>query len=77
LPLFLDKGRLRDQTDPQIGIDDLKEMYRLFLENQLQVVSQRFGRTNARHAFERSLSQLSPELQDTAERYGFHRITES
>jgi DNA-binding PadR family transcriptional regulator len=77
LPLFLEKGRLRDQTDPQIGIDEMKEMYRLFLQNQLRVVSQRFGRTNARQAFARSLNQLSPELQDTAERYGFHRLTEN
>lgn len=77
LPLSLDRGRLQDQTDPQLGIDELKEMYGLFLLNQFRVVSQRFGGANARQAFQRSLSQLDPELQAVAARYGFDRIMEN
>jgi len=74
LPLRLDHGRIQDETDPQLGIDELKEMYTSFLQVQFQVVSRRFGRTNARQSFERSLRQLAPELQDVAKRYGFDRL---
>jgi hypothetical protein len=49
-------------------------MYRAFLLTQLNVVSQRFGRENARQSFERTLRQLAPELQDVARRYEFHKL---
>jgi len=36
------------------------------MQKQLEVVSRRFGRENARQALRRTLRQLAPELQDTA-----------
>ena len=41
---------------------------------QLDVVSRRFGRENARQSLERTLRQLAPELQNVAKRYGFDRL---
>jgi DNA-binding PadR family transcriptional regulator len=75
LPTRLNRGRVEDQADSQLGLDELKEMYHFFLQAQFEVVSRRFGRSNARQAFERTLHQLSPELQDVAKRYGFDRLT--
>jgi hypothetical protein len=49
-------------------------MYRAFLLAQLDVVSRRFGRENARQSFERTLRQLAPELQDVARRYEFDKL---
>ncbi len=74
LPLSLNEGRIADQAEPQLRTEDLKEMYRNFLLAQLDVVSQRFGRENARQSFDRTLRQLAPELQDVAKRYGFDRL---
>ncbi|MFC2029502.1 DUF4388 domain-containing protein [Chloroflexota bacterium] len=74
LPLLLNRGRIEDQAEPKLGIDDLVGMYRDFLLAQLDVVSRRFGSENARQSFERTLRQLAPELQKVAERYGFDRI---
>jgi DNA-binding PadR family transcriptional regulator len=74
LPLCLNRGRIEDQADPHLKADALVEMYRGFLLAQLDVVSQRFGRENARQSFERTLGQLAPELQDVAKRYGFDRL---
>ncbi len=48
LPLCLNRGRIEDQADPQLTTDGLVEMYRAFLLAQLDVVSRRFGRENAR-----------------------------
>ena len=73
LPLRLNDGRIEDQSDPQLRTEELVEMYRLFLQNQFQVVSRRFGRENARRALARMLRQLAPELQDIARRYGFDK----
>jgi hypothetical protein len=75
LPIHLDHGRVADQADPQLEIDELKEMYNRFLREQYKVVSRRFGRANARQSFERTLSQLAPELQAVAKRYGFDRVS--
>jgi hypothetical protein len=74
LPLCLNRGRIEDQAAPQLKIDDLVEMYRRFLRTQLDVVSRRFGRENARQSFERTLRQLAPELQAVARRYGFDQL---
>ncbi len=74
LPIRLEGERIVDQADPQLGIDELKEMYRTFLREQFQVVSRRFGRANAHQAFERTLGHLAPELQDVAKRHGFDRV---
>jgi len=74
LPLRINRGRIEDQADPQLKTDDLVEMYRRFLLKQLDVVSRRFGRENARQSFERTLRQLAPELQNVAKRYGFDRL---
>jgi DNA-binding PadR family transcriptional regulator len=74
LPLCLNRGRIEDQADPQLKTDGLVEMYRGFLLTQLDVVSRRFGRDNARQSFERTLRQLAPELQDVAKRYGFDKL---
>jgi DNA-binding PadR family transcriptional regulator len=74
LPIRLNGGRIEDQTDPQLEIDELKEMYLRFLREQFKVVSRRFGRTSAHQSFERTLRQLAPELQDVARRYGFERL---
>jgi DNA-binding PadR family transcriptional regulator len=74
LPLCLNRGRIEDQAAPQLKTEELVEMYRRFLMVQLNVVSQRFGRENARQSFERTLRQLAPELQDVAKRYGFDRL---
>ena len=74
LPLCLNKGRIEDQAEPQLSVDGLVEIYRKFLLTQLEVVSQRFGRQNARQSFERTLRQLAPELQAVAKRYGFDRL---
>jgi DNA-binding PadR family transcriptional regulator len=77
LPLCLDRGRIEDQADPQLKTDELVDMYRDFLLNQLDVVSRRFGRENARQSFERMLRQLAPELQDVAKRYDFDRLLDA
>ena len=74
LPLCLNQGRIEDQADPQLKTDELVEMYRSFLLTQLDVVSRSFGRENARQSFQRTLSQLAPELQNVAKRYGFDRL---
>jgi DNA-binding PadR family transcriptional regulator len=74
LPLCLNRGRIEDQADPQLKVDGLVEMYRDFLLAQLDVVSRRFGRENARQSFARTLRQLAPELQDVAKRYGFDKL---
>jgi DNA-binding PadR family transcriptional regulator len=74
LPLCLSRGRIEDQADPQLTTDGLVEMYRAFLLAQLDVVSRRFGRDNARRSFERTLQQLAPELQSVARRYGFDKL---
>jgi DNA-binding PadR family transcriptional regulator len=74
LPLCLSRGRIEDQADPRLKTDELVEMYRVFLVAQIRVVSQRFGRENARQSFERTLHQLAPELQDVARRYEFDKL---
>ncbi len=74
LPIRLEEERIVDRADPQLGIDELKEMYRFFLREQFQVVSRHFGRANADQAFERTLRHLAPELQDVAKRHGFDRV---
>jgi hypothetical protein len=74
MPLCLDHGRIQDETDPQMSVEEMKESYQYFLRQQFNVVSRRFGRANARQSFERTLRQLAPELQDVAKRYGFDRI---
>ena len=74
LPLCLNGGRIEDQANPQLKTDGLVDMYRAFLQAQLQVVSQRFGPENARQSFERTLRQLAPELQEVARRYGFDKL---
>jgi len=75
LPLCLAKGHIIDQADPQLGTEELQEMYLRFLTEQCRVISRRFGHSNARHAFERTLRQRAPELQAVAKRYGFDRLT--
>jgi len=77
LPLCLYKGRIKDEADPQLGVDELQEMYHLFLKEQFRVVSRFFGQTNAQQSFERTLRQLAPELQRVAERYDFDRIAKN
>jgi hypothetical protein len=74
LPLCLNRGRIEDQAEPQLKADELVEMYRHFLLTQLDVVSRRFGQENALRSFERTLSQLAPELQSVAKRYGFDQL---
>jgi|GEM_PF-629613 len=74
LPLRLDDGRIEDRTDPQLGTEELKEMYQCFLAEQFRVISRRFGHSNARQTFERALRQLAPELQAVAHRHGFDRL---
>jgi hypothetical protein len=74
LPLCLNRGRIEDQADPQLTTDGLVEMYRAFLLAQLDVVSRRFGRDNARKSFERTLQQLAPELQEVARRYALDKV---
>jgi hypothetical protein len=74
LPLCLNRGRIEDQADPQLKVDGLVGMYRDFLLAQLDVVSRRFGRENARQSFERTLQQLAPELQQVARRYDFDKL---
>jgi hypothetical protein len=74
LPLCLNRGRIEDQAEPQLKADELVEMYRGFLLTQLEVVSRRFGRQNARRSFERTLNQLAPELQEVARRYAFDKL---
>ncbi|MFC2046497.1 DUF4388 domain-containing protein [Chloroflexota bacterium] len=74
LPVRLIEGRVEDGADPQTGIDELTNMYCSFLDQQFRVVRRRFGHSDARQSFERSLSQLAPELQDAARRHGFDRV---
>jgi hypothetical protein len=74
LPLCLNRGRIEDQAEPRLQTDDLVDMYRKFLQTQLDVVSRRFGHDNARQSFERTLRQLAPELQDVARRYEFDQL---
>ncbi len=74
LPLCLNRGRIEDQAHPQLTTEGLVELYEAFLLAQLDVVSRRFGRENARQSFERTLGQLAPELQEVARRYGFDKL---
>ena len=74
LPIRLEEGRIQDTADPQLGLDELKEMYKTFLREQLAVIARRFGGANARQSFQRALNQLAPELQNGAKRYGFDRL---
>ncbi len=74
LPLCINQGRIEDQADPRLKTDGLVEMYRAFLLAQLDVVSRRFGRENARQSFKRTLNQLAPELQTVARRYEFDKL---
>jgi DNA-binding PadR family transcriptional regulator len=74
LPVCLQKGRIQDETDPQLGIEEMKRNYECFLETQYKVVSRRFGRANARQAYEQTVLRLSPELQVVAKRHGFDRV---
>jgi DNA-binding PadR family transcriptional regulator len=74
LSIRLDGGRVQDETDPKLAIDELQDAYRCFLQNQFTVVSRSFGHTNARTSYRQALSQLAPELQDAAKRYGFHEV---
>jgi DNA-binding PadR family transcriptional regulator len=76
LPIRLNHGRIEDQVDPQCSIDEMQEIYQVFLRKQLRVVSSRFGRVNARQAFDQALRQLAPELQGVARRYGFDKLHE-
>jgi hypothetical protein len=77
LPVQLKEGRIQDRADPQLGLDELTGIYRLFLRQQFAIVSRRFGEANARGAFERALRRLSPDLQGVARRYGFDRVAAS
>jgi DNA-binding PadR family transcriptional regulator len=74
LPVRLIDGRIEDHADSQLGIDELGKIYCSFLDQQYRVVRRRFGHSDARQSFERSLRQLAPELQDTARRHGFDRL---
>jgi DNA-binding PadR family transcriptional regulator len=74
LPLCLNAGRIEDRSEPQLRTEELVEMYRAFLIRQLSVVSQQFGRANARESFQRTLRRLAPDLQEVATRYGFDRL---
>ncbi|MBN1135563.1 MAG: DUF4388 domain-containing protein [Anaerolineae bacterium] len=77
LPLCLRQGHIEDQTDPQLRVEDLVEVYRRFLLTQLDVVSRYFGPENARQSFERTVQRLAPELQEIAGRYGLDRLLKS
>ena len=74
LPLRLNHGRIEDQADPHLKADRLVELYRDFLQIQLEVVSQIFGRENARQSLARTLRQLAPELYEVARRYDFDKL---
>jgi DNA-binding PadR family transcriptional regulator len=74
LPLCLNAGRIEDRSEPQLKTEELVDMYRSFLVKQLNVVSRRFGRPNARESFQRTLRRLAPDLQEVAMRYGFDRL---
>jgi hypothetical protein len=74
LPLCLKRGRMEDQASPHLNVEELVELYRSFLLAQLDVVSRRFGRENARQSFQRTLRQLAPELQDAAKRYKLDKL---
>jgi DNA-binding PadR family transcriptional regulator len=74
LPLRLNHGRIEDQADPHLKADKLMELYGEFLRAQLEVVSQNFGRENARHSLQRTLHQLAPELHEVALRYDFDKL---
>jgi hypothetical protein len=74
LPLCLSRGRIEDQTNPHLTAEDLAGIYHNFLLAQLEVVSRRFGRANALQSYKATMSQLAPELQRVARRYGFDRL---
>ncbi len=74
LPICIENGHIKDRSDPHLQIDKLKEIYRFFLQEQFQVISHHFGRSNAQQSYVRTLSQLAPELQDVAKRHGFDRL---
>jgi DNA-binding PadR family transcriptional regulator len=77
LPIRLDHGRIEDRSDPRLGTEELGKMYGFFLKSQLHVISQRFGHSNAKESFDRTLRQLAPELQDVAKCYGLDRFATS
>jgi hypothetical protein len=54
--------------------DELVRFYKSFLSIQLDVISRRFGRDNARRSFELVLRQLAPELQEISARHGFESL---
>jgi hypothetical protein len=75
LPVRLENGRIEDRADPQLETEELVRIYHRFLTEQFRVISRLFGHSNARQAYERTLRQLSPELQAVAKRHGFDRLT--
>ncbi len=74
LPIRIEGGRIQDRSDPLLSVDELTGIYRDFLRTQFRVISHRFGHSNARHAFDRVLQRLSPDLQGVASRHGFDRV---
>jgi hypothetical protein len=74
LPFCLNEGRIEDRADPRLRTDELVRFYKSFLSIQLDVISRRFGRDNARRSFELVLRQLAPELQEISARHGFESL---
>ncbi|MGD8623088.1 MAG: DUF4388 domain-containing protein [Anaerolineae bacterium] len=77
LPIRLNHGRVEDRADPQLGTEELKEIYYQFLQNQFKVICRRFGQSNGRQAMAEAMRRLPPELRGVARRYGFDRIAKN
>ncbi len=73
-PLRLRDGHLEDETPPSTPTEELERLYRDFVGTQLRVISQRFGRENARRSYQQVLERLSPDLRAVAARHGLDSL---
>ena len=76
LPIRIVDGHIADETLPSMPTDELVTLYTEFLRAQFAVISERFGRDRARQSFGQTITQLVPELQDVADRFGFKRLAD-
>jgi DNA-binding PadR family transcriptional regulator len=69
LPIRFITGRIEDQTDPGLQIEELARIYQEFLRTQLRVLQERFGGSTADQLLRQVRSQISPGLRDALKRY--------
>lgn len=69
LPVLFVRSRVEDRTDPSLRTEELVEIYRRFLQTQIAVVRERFGKEVAGKLVQQVLAQINPSLRSVLERY--------